>query len=168
MAEVETVREDTADASDDVFFVSVSYRGTAYEVPALQWQLACGIRCNLPLHWASSILYNDKTCTMIMVQTARAARVTGLKAQKLPLFLNSFCGAKVQSDDQLASIFDFVQEALDFPRETPGHNLHVQSCSDCSWFRSHACDHLSLRGLEDRGYQSCASATGTQDSTSPY
>ena len=134
MAEVETVREDTADASDDVFFVSVSYRGTAYEVPALQWQL----------------------------------RVAGLKAQKLPLFLNSFCGAQVQSDDQLASIFDFVQEALDFPRETPGHNLHVQSCSDCSWFRSHACDHLSLRGSEDRGYQSCASATGTQDSTPAY
>ena len=30
--------------------------------------------------------------------------------------------AQVQGDDQLASIFDFVQEALDFPREIPGLN----------------------------------------------
>ncbi|CAE7808593.1 wss2 [Symbiodinium sp. CCMP2456] len=57
MAEIEAARSDGVNgAEDDVYFVSVSYRGTAYEVP-------------------------------------------------------------VQGDDQLASIFDFVQEALDFPRE---------------------------------------------------
>lgn len=49
-------KEDSVGASDDVFFVSLSYKGTAYDVP-------------------------------------------------------------VQGDDHLASIFDFVQEALDFPRE---------------------------------------------------
>ena len=52
-----TTSENMLDAnSDDVFFVSLSYKGNAYEVP-------------------------------------------------------------VQGDDHLASIFDFVQEALDFPRE---------------------------------------------------
>lgn len=49
-------KENSVGASDDVFFVSLSYKGTAYDVP-------------------------------------------------------------VQGDDHLASIFDFVQEALDFPRE---------------------------------------------------
>ena len=52
MAESQDAREDAVDGSDDVFFVSVSYKGTAYEVPAFLQHVAslgfalcpCGIR----------------------------------------------------------------------------------------------------------------------------